>query len=169
MDVAGAAPHRVRQNVIDQLDHWRFFRCLFQFRQVERSFVFRFEFDAFRLTLVNEADDFLDLLLPLRLFRRAVMLLDGFRDGRFGGDHWLDVEPRHKLDIVHGEDVRGVHHRHGQRRTHPAEREDLVFCRRLHRDKLDYVLIHFEVTQVDRRNAVLARENCSDFVIAQET
>ena len=106
--------------------------------------------------------EFLDAL------HRAVELVDGFADGGFGGDHRLDVEAGHELDVVHGEDVGRIGHRDGEGGADARERDDLVANGGFLRDELDHGRIDFIKFQIDGRNAVLAGKNGGNVVIADE-
>src|SRR6185437_14395799 len=122
------------------------------------------------------------LLLLLRLLRRrrrrgrhprrgrAGRIVSGNRlaDGGLRRDDRLDVVARHELDVAHGEHVRRVRHRDRQRRAGAAERDDLVLLRRLVGNQLDDVGIDLELREVDRRHAVLLREQRRDLFVFDE-
>ena len=101
--------------------------------------------------------------------RRRVVALDGVGDGRFRRDHRLHVVARHELDVVHGEHVRGIGDGDREGRARPAQRNDLIFLRRVRRDQLDDRLIDLELRQVDRRHAVLLAEQRRDLFVGDET
>src|ERR1700693_4407513 len=52
---------------------------------------------------------------------RSSSLADPREDGAVGGNHRLDIETGHELDIVHREDVGGSDHRDGERGADPAQ------------------------------------------------
>ena len=101
--------------------------------------------------------------------RRRVVPLDRVCDSRLGRDDRLHVVARHELDVVHGEDVRGIGNRNRQGRAGPAQRDDLIFLGGVGRDQLDHRLIDFKLGQVDRGHAVLLAEQRRDFFVGHET
>ena len=151
MNVAGAALDGVGEDQIAELDDGRFFGSLFQAGQIHFG-LFAGEFEGFFVA----GKVFHDLVEFLDAFHRAVELVDGFADGGFGGDHRLDVEAGHELNVVHGEDVGGIGHRDGEGGADTGERDDLVADGRLLRDELYDGGIDFIKFQVDGRHAVLA-------------
>ena len=155
MNVARPALHCIRQNVIHQLDDRRFFSRLFHRRQIQRRFVFGLQLDTIPLPLINEADNFLNLFFTLDVVNTAVMFLDGIHDGRLGGHNRFNIEPGHELDVVHRKYVGGIHHGHRQRRSHAAERQDLILHRRFHGNQFGDARIHFKITQIDAGDAIL--------------
>ena len=58
----------------------------------------------------------------LDLAGRAVVLRDCRLDTGLGDHNGLDVEAGHELNIVHGKDVGGIDHRHGQGCTYTRKR-----------------------------------------------
>jgi hypothetical protein len=104
----------------------------------------------------------------LDLARLRVVARDRLLHARLRDDHRLDVQPRHELDVVHGEDVRRVDHRQSQRRPDAREGEDRVLVGHLARDEPDDRVLDVERLQVDRRNPVLAREHGRDHVVGDQ-
>src|ERR1700682_2284231 len=74
------------------------------------------------------------------------------------GDDRLPVVPRHELDVVHGEHVRGIAHRDRQRRARLVHGENDVLAGDFRGHDLDDVRIDLEAVQVDGRHAELVRE-----------
>ena len=101
--------------------------------------------------------------------RRGVVALDRVGDSRLRRDDRLHVVARHELDVVHGEDVRGIGNRNRQGRAGPAQRDDLIFLGGIRRDQLDHRLIDFKLGQVDRGHAVLLAEQRRDLFVGHET
>ena len=106
--------------------------------------------------------------LEIFFLGRAVGLLDARQDGAFRSHDRLDVEAGHELDVVHGEDVRGIDHGDGERRAHAAQRKNLVALGGLKRNQLDDGRVNFEIRKIDGGNAVLAREEIGDIFVGQE-
>ena len=98
----------------------------------------------------------------------AVSLVDPRQNRAFRGHYRLDIEAGHELDIVHGEDVRRIDHRDGQRCAHAAQRKNLVAFCGLERNQLDDGRVNFEVGKIDGRNAILARKEICDVLIREE-
>ena len=98
-----------------------------------------------------------------RLAGRAVVLRDRLATtADLRRHHRFDVVARHELDVVHGEHVRRVGHRDGERRARPVDGEDLVLLGRVGRNELDDVRIDLELREVDGRDAVLLAEQRGD-------
>ncbi len=102
------------------------------------------------------------------LLRNRVITRDRVGHGGFRRNDRLDVVARHELDVVHGEHVRRIGHGDRQRRTRPAERNDLVFLSGLGGDELDDPGIDLELRQVDRGDAVLLAEQCGDLLVLDD-
>src|SRR5581483_9105292 len=163
VDVAGAALDRVGKDEVDELDDGRFVGGPFQVFEGEFFFVAGGKLDiGFGL-----ADGGHDLFQVLFL-GGAVRLLDAGHDRAFRGDDGLDVEAGHELDVVHGEDIRGVHHGDGQRRADAAERQDLIALGGFVGDELDHRRVNFEVGEIDGRHAVLAGEEVGNLFVGEE-
>ena len=112
------------------------------------------------IVLADRADDLLERG-PLL----GVVALDGLSDGDFGGHHRLDVVAGDELQIVDGEDVGRVGHRHDERGTGPVHRDDEVLLRDVLRDELDDLRVDVEVFEIDGRNAVLLRQEVGELVL----
>src|SRR5208283_2261655 len=98
----------------------------------------------------------------------AVSLVNPRQNRAFGSDNRFDVEARHELDVVHGEDVRRIDHRDRQRRAHAAQRKDLITLGGLEWNQLDDGRVNFKVRKVDGGDAVLARQKVGDIFIREE-
>ncbi len=109
-------------------------------------------------------------VVPPQLQRagRAVVAVDRVLERRLRGHDRLHVVAGHELDVVHGEHVRRVRHGDRERRPGAGERQDLVLPRRLGRDDLDDRGVHLEVVEVDRRDAVLPRQQARDLLVLDE-
>ena len=79
------------------------------------------------------------------------------------------LKPGHELNVVHGEDVGRIGHRNGEGRTNARKRHDLIANGGFLRNELDDGRIDFIEFQIDRRNAVLARQNCGDIFVANKS
>jgi hypothetical protein len=77
----------------------------------------------------------------------------------------LDVVARHELHVVHGEHVGRVGHRDRERGAGAAQRDDLIFARRLGGDELDHGGVDIELGQGNRRHAVLLRQQRGDLLV----
>ena len=77
----------------------------------------------------------------------AELRVDGFDDGFFGRDHRVDVEPCDQADVIDGDDVERIHHRHGQSVVALGDRYDFIPLRQMLGDgpsqiRVDANLIH---------------------------
>jgi hypothetical protein len=180
VNVARAFLDRRHQDDVDQLDDWRFL-ALFGERFGADLLEF---FEDLDVTGVVQRRHLFKR--PARDFERAgagavaaisscpvardlaVVLRNRIDHGRFRGDDRLDVVARHELDVVHGEHVRRVRHRDGQRRARPRERDDLVLLRGLSRNELDHCRVDVELPEGNRRHAVLFAEEGRDLVVFDE-
>ena len=97
--------------------------------------------------------------------RRAVVLLDRFRNTGLRRDDGLHVVARHELHVVHREDVGRIGHRDRQRRAGAAERHDLILPSSLGRHQLDDGGIDLELVERNRRHAILLRQQGRDLVV----
>ncbi len=95
----------------------------------------------------------------------GVVALGGLLDGLLGRDHDLDVVAGEELDVVDGEDVRGVAHRQDERGGRPVHRDHVVLLAHLPGDQLDHLGVDVEVPQVDRRDPVLLGEEPRQLVL----
>ena len=167
MNIACASLERFHQEVVNQLDDGSIFRRRRELA-IAQLFGVLFQLKGFAI-LIGEVHDFIDE--PLRLFALGspVVFFDGLEYGLFRGDHRLNVEAGHELDVVQCEYVGRIHHRHGQRRAHAAQRQNLILRRRFLRNQLDHSGIDIEKAQVDGRDTVLAGKDRGNFLIGNET
>ncbi len=164
VNIARASFHRVRQNQVYQLDDGRLFGGLLERRGIEFGFLGG---ELQLLVFIDQVFHHLAQLFRVSI-RTAIEPRNRFPDGRFGRHHRLHIEAGHELDVVHGEYVRGIGHRNGQNGTHARKRNDLVTKRGVLGNQFDDVGIDFVILQIDRGNAVLAREHTGDVVIGDE-
>jgi len=163
VDVGSRALDGVGDEQVHQLDDGRFLAGALKLVHIH-LFLFFLDLEVeFVLLLLN--GELVIHLLQLDGVRRAVVFLDRPGDGALRGDHRLDIEARHELDVVHGEHVGRVRHRDRQRGARAAERENLVLLRGLGGNKLDDRLVDLEGRQVDGRNVVLTAEEADDLVV----
>ena len=161
MDVAGAALDGVRENQVDQFNDGCFFRRLFQCRRIQVLLVTgQFEVGIFLVSKVlhHLAERFI-------VTRVAVELRNGFGNSGLRSHYWLNIEPGHKLDIVHREDVGRIGHGDGEGRADARQRHNLIPDGRVLGDQLDDILVHFVVFQIDRGHTILAREHAGNLVV----
>ena len=95
----------------------------------------------------------------------VVVLLDGRDDRRLARDDRLDVVAREELEVVDGVQVRRVGHRHDERVAGARDGDDAVLLALLLRDELHDVGVDLVLGEVDRRDAVLLREEVGDLVV----
>src|SRR5207249_10634252 len=74
----------------------------------------------------------------------------------------------HELDVVHGEDVRRIRHRDGERAARAAQRNDLIFPGGFVWNELDDRRVELELREVDGGEAVLLAEQSGDLVVLDE-
>ena len=98
----------------------------------------------------------------------VVVAVDRAADRLFGGDDRLDVVAGQELDVVEREDVRGVRGRDDQRRAGAIDGHDAVLGRDVLGNQLDHGGLDFELVEIDRRNAVVARHEIRELVLVQE-
>src|SRR5206468_3900578 len=82
--------------------------------------------------------------------------------------HRLDVEAGHELDIVHRKNVGRIDHGDGEGSSYAAQRKNLVSLGGFVGNQLDDGSINFKIRKVDGGNAVLARQEIGDVLIAEE-
>src|SRR6266478_1850496 len=164
VNIARSALDGVRQDQVDQLDDGSFLSRFLQRRSIQlRFFGGQLELVVFINEVLHQIAD-----LFLVVGRSAVEAYDRVADCRFGGHHWLDVETRHELDVVHGEDVGGIRHGDSEDGTHARKWDDLVARGGVLGNQFDNIGIDFVILQVDGRNAVLTREHAGDVIIGDE-
>ena len=110
MNVAGTPFYSVGENQIHQLDDGRFLGGFFQCRQVHFLF-FRRKFHVAAFFGAEVLHHFGEFFAALHL---PIELSDCFVHGGFRGNHWLDIEAGHELDVVHRKDVGGINHGDGE-------------------------------------------------------
>ena len=115
MNVAGPALYGIGEHQVHQLDYRSFVGRFLQLRQLH-LLLFRLHFDVALVHLRHRLHDGFEIFFRLA----AVRFVNTRQDGALGGYNWLDVEAGHELDIVHGEDVGGIHHGDGERCAHAA-------------------------------------------------
>ena len=94
----------------------------------------------------------------------AIVLQDGPPDSGLGSHYRLDIEARHELQVVHGQDVGGVDGGDGQGGAFPTQRQNLVFPGCLRRNEPDDRGVDPEDGEVNGGQAELAAQNCADVV-----
>ena len=162
MDVGGAALDGVGQDDVDQLDHRRLLDLVLHAGEVEVLLVVQhLEVAAALLEVLHD-------LLELDGVGGAVVAVDGAADGALGGDHRLDLVAGHELDVVHGEDVRRVDHRHGDGGAGLRDRQDRVLARDVGRDDLEHRLVHFHAIEVDGRDLEVLGEEVDELALGEE-
>ena len=87
---------------------------------------------------------------------------------RFGDDDRLDVQTRHELDVVHGEDVGGIDHGQSERGANSGQRQDRILLRYFLRDEAEHRGIDLKEFEIDGRDPVLAGENSRYHVVRHE-
>jgi hypothetical protein len=166
VNVTGAALNRREEQRVGEPDDRRFAALLLERGRVDLfGAVNDLDFFLLRVEVqvLERAVDRLHRLatrrgVVARRGRIAEVLGDGFTNRGVGRDDGLDVQAGAELDVVHREDVGGIRHRERERVAIPRDRNDVVFRSRVARDQSDDVGIELEVTQVDRRYAVLPAE-----------
>ena len=153
VNVAGSAVDRLPQDDIHQLHHRRIPRRLFEF-SLREFFFGGIELEYFFSLLREFFHDFGERV-ALRL---GVEPINRLADGTLRGHHRLHIEAGHEFDVVHGEDIGGVHHGDRQRRADPAQRHDFIAPGGVFRHELDHFRINFKERQINGRNAILAGE-----------
>src|SRR5215472_11433392 len=164
VNVARAALDGIRQNQVDELDDRSFFGSFFERRRIELRLLRRqLQFLVLFGQVFHQVGEFLGVGGCA-----SVEPCDGIPNRRFGRHHGFHVETGYELDVVHGENVRGIRHGNGENGTDAGERNDLITRGGVLGNQLDNVGIDFVILQVDRGYAVLAREHAGDVVIADE-
>ena len=164
VNVARAALHGIRKNQIHQLDDGSFFRRFFQCGGVQFGFFCcKLQLLVFLDQVFHQVAEFLGVG-----GRAAIKARDGIPDGCFRSHDRFDVETRHELDVVHGEDVGGVRHGNRENGTHARQRDDLIARSGVLRNQLDYVGIDFVVLEINGGDAVLAGEHAGDVVVGDK-
>ena len=89
---------------------------------------------------------------------RVVRAVDRLLDAAFGGDVRLDFVAGDELDVVDGEDVRRIAHRDHQPAAGARDRERHELGGDVARNQTNERGIGFVVAQIDRRHAVVPRQ-----------
>jgi hypothetical protein len=97
----------------------------------------------------------------------VVVAIDRALDGVVGGDDDLDVVAGEELDVVDGDDVRGIRGGQDQSRPGAVHREDRVLDRDLFGDQLDDRRVDLELVEVDRWHAVLLGDEVGELGLLQ--
>src|SRR4051812_19875303 len=159
VDVGGALLDGVEEDEVHELDDRRVGGALLEVDDV--------------LVVVVVVDLDLALFEPLHhLVVRGglvgVVALQGLLDGLLGGDNDFDVVAGEELDVVDGVDVRRVAHRQDEGVARAVHRNALVLLGHVPGDELHHLRVDVEFLQVDRRNAVLLREEAGELRLLDE-
>ena len=107
--------------------------------------------------------------LPCRLAHTNVVALDGPDQPHLRGHHRIDVVAGMEAHIVHGEDVGGIGHGHGQDVAGALQGQHLVLVGQLRRDQGDHRRLDGRpLVQVGRRDAILHAQEADDVLIGAE-
>ncbi len=106
-------------------------------------------------------------LLQLDRVGRAVVAVDGAADRRLRRHDRLDLVAGHELHVVHGEDVRGIDHRHGDRGAGLGDRHDGVFAGDVGRNDLDDGVVDLHPHQIDRRDLEVLGERFDELFVGE--
>jgi len=66
----------------------------------------------------------------------------------FGDNHWLDIQARHELDVVHRKHVGGIDHREREGGAYAREWQDGVFLRDFLRNQPQNLVLDIKEIQV---------------------
>src|SRR6266566_4285404 len=164
VNVGGALLDCLDKHHVDQLHHRRFVGRLLQLEDIDLgaflALLDDLDIGQVRLHVRQDGGD------GLRL--RLVVPVDRLLDRRLRRDQWQHLEVRHERDVVEREHVRGIRHRERQRVPHLPDRDDLVLARDRRRHELEHVRIDVELSECDRRDAVLSRQEPDELVFVNE-
>ena len=83
-------------------------------------------------------------------------------------DDRLDFELGDELEIVDRREVRGIGHRYGKHPPDPTQREDKMLESDVPRDELQDLLVHRDLVEIDRGDAVLLRKHSRELFLLDE-
>ena len=140
MNIRGFLFDRIGQNQVDKLDNRSILTRPFQLADIFQRIIFN------QLEIVEILKSFHDISQRRTLI---IILVDRIFDGRFGSNHHLDIEAGHKLDVINGENIGRISHRHNQGRAGTVDWNQLVFLGNCGRNQRHNGGVNIKLSQVD--------------------
>ena len=160
VDIRRLLLDRGEQDRVAQLDDRRLAGLVLEIDDVDGLVGDRGEVDVVDVELADHLIEIGALVVVARQRRLEARLR---RDDR------LDVVLGEELELVDRVDVRRIGHRDDQRRAVAADRDDLMLLADLARHELEHARVDLDLRQVDRRQAVLLRDELSQRLVVDVT
>ena len=163
VNIRGALVYRVDEDGVDELHHRRFVDLRRQHTRVLRLFL---RLQQLYIIFFGRSD-----VLKQRLhmnFVRFVVLLDRRAHRVLTGQHRNDVVAGDELEIVDHRHGGRIGNRHRQLSPVALEGQNSMLGRQLRRDQLEEARVDLEARQVDGRHTVLTGEHAYDFRFRHE-
>ena len=153
VNVAGAPPHGVGQQAVDQLDH----RRVVDLRLGDSLVLLLLDdLDVLAPTL-HVLEDALELLVG-----GLVVLLDQVAKGVLAGDDRKEIETGDELEVFEQAEIGGIGHGDGEGAPLPLERQHDALGGHFGGHQLDDLRIDLEPGEIDRGHAILAGQDLGD-------